>query len=186
MTQVIDARKPNSQHVYQYLHTRKEGYSDGALSPGLQLKDKWLPYTIGSVLDLGCGKGDVPDYLYCAGFNALGVDWANIREDQHVHDITKPLLMAAAWDTITCFDVLEHIAGPDLPGVFENLARCRQRAIISIHNGHTMDMPGVELHVTRQPFSWWMEWLTKYFSTFERIVISDIQELYICTPKEDR
>lgn len=132
-----------------------------------------------AVLDLGCaGGGFVKDCLD-RGWQAVGLEgsdyckmrkrfeWATIPGSLFTCDITKPFtVMDSAgahaprqicFDIVTTWEVLEHIAEPDLPQLADNVRRHLRPDglfVVSIRpfGGEIL---GVEHHQTVQPQPWW-------------------------------
>jgi hypothetical protein len=77
-------------------------------------------YKLSNVLDIGCGRGIVTSYLYSAGIKISGVDPGNSsRVDKTsltIHYNTDATALReelrASIETISLFDVIEHIAEP--------------------------------------------------------------------------
>ena len=129
------------------------------------------------VLDIGCSGGGFVKSLVDAGVEAYGIEgsdhsrrtkraeWATIPERLFTADITRPFLLVGLaddeprqFDVITAWEVLEHIAEPDLAGVFANIRahlRPTGRLIVSISPNDDI-FEGVNLHQTVRPFEWWV------------------------------
>ena len=169
---------------YEMLHKRPGGYSNGTHSPGLTLLPQFRSWITPPVLDLGCGCGDVVFKLRKEGFEVDGVDWADLGNGMIVSDIRDLSVgeLSTHFKTVLCLDVLEHVDVFDLGLVITNLLSFDNQ-IISVHNGHTEDYPGVELHVTRRPFSWWEELFNSQFKILERKPQGDEQVLYLMKPR---
>jgi len=139
-----------------------------------------------TILDLGCsGGGFVRDCLNdgCLAVGLEGSDysqkrrraeWAVIPEYLFVCDVTAPFEIkiqmgetAASqhleFDVVTSWELLEHIAEPDLPILADNVRRHMKPGglwimSVSPHN----DKPGaVELHQTIRPREWWIDQFAK-------------------------
>jgi cyclopropane fatty-acyl-phospholipid synthase-like methyltransferase len=130
------------------------------------------------VLDLGCSGGGFVRSLRDQGIDAYGIEgsdrsrrikraeWATIPERLFTADVTRPFRLVGngddsepqCFDVITAWEVLEHIAEPDLAGVFANIRQhlsVSGRLIVSISpNDDFFD--GVNLHQTVRPFEWWV------------------------------
>lgn len=116
----------------------------------------------GSLLDVGAGRGAMIAIAREVGYDALGVEVVLDLCRAHGH------LCAPAWnmpiasgyfDTVTCFDVLEHLLPDDVPAALREFARVAGRRIlieVSCRPSNWRDAVG-QLHMTI-----WTpdEWLT--------------------------
>jgi 2-polyprenyl-3-methyl-5-hydroxy-6-metoxy-1,4-benzoquinol methylase len=67
------------------------------------------------VLDYGCGHGEFVAVCRTLGLDAHGIDWAVDRREHglvHIHPSLDALRGSAAFDAVTLFEVLEHLAEP--------------------------------------------------------------------------
>ncbi len=77
-----------------------------------------FPYT-GCVIDLGCGNSPYKEDILEFADMYIGVDWKNSFHDQSKVDIFANIggylpFRDAYADTITCFQVMEHLPEPDI------------------------------------------------------------------------
>ena len=83
-----------------------------------------LPRPLGRVLDVGCGEGGVARELRAAGASTVAGIEINRQAAAMAADAVDELvvgpvelslerLTSGPWDTICCYDVLEHLADPD-------------------------------------------------------------------------
>ena len=101
-----------------------------------------LPRPLGRTLDVGCGAGEVGRGLRAAGADAVvGIEIdpeaaehaAQTLDEVVVGPVEEALgQLPGPWDTICCYDVLEHLVDP-----YEVLSRLRAVAA-----------PGARLHVS--------------------------------------
>jgi 2-polyprenyl-3-methyl-5-hydroxy-6-metoxy-1,4-benzoquinol methylase len=104
-----------------------------------------LPRPLGNVLDVGCGEGGVAEGLRAAGATRLtGIELdsraarlAKPRYDEIIQGDAEVVLasLAGPFDTILCYDVLEHLRDP--PAVLHRLCRIageRARLHVSVPN----------------------------------------------------
>jgi SAM-dependent methyltransferase len=128
------------------------------------------------ILDLGCaGGGFVRDCLY-DGRLAVGIEGSDYSAGLgraewlllggrflFTADITHPFEVRAddpasgaplAFDVISLWEVLEHIAEPDLPAVFANIRRHLAPGGLVIASISDEPLPH---HRTRQGLAWWSE-----------------------------
>ncbi len=85
----------------------------------LKYLQKHLP-SFGKILEIGCGKGVVVDYLRQHGVDCYGADLAEVHPIEKVKDyiypgvdaFTLPLEFRDSIETILLLDVIEHIEKP--------------------------------------------------------------------------
>ncbi len=111
----------------------------GELNPGrTALLDEHL---IGPrVLDAGCGGGGYCEYLAQKGFEPVGIDLHDTfletarqrfpRLDFRAADITRLPFPDASFDSVFCFDVLEHV--DDRAALSELIRVCSKRLILAV------------------------------------------------------
>jgi SAM-dependent methyltransferase len=94
-----------------------------------------LKYAGQRILDVGCATGEYVRYLTARGYDAHGLDIFPAKEWEavpgariHQGDIRKLLFADDEFDTITAFEVLEHI--DDLDKAIEELKRVTRKNII--------------------------------------------------------
>jgi len=140
-----------------------------------------------SMMDLGCAGGQtVADFMTLCwrGVGLEGSDFslkhrrANWAELANTHlftcDITKPYQVKrdgqpARFHLITAWEVMEHIATPDLKQVFENVVRHLEPGGYFIASTtETSDIhEGLELHQTRWNNAEWRDYVSKNFPELE-------------------
>jgi 2-polyprenyl-3-methyl-5-hydroxy-6-metoxy-1,4-benzoquinol methylase len=179
----VDAQRRVAFNSPDHIHphgTRR----DNSRNPRFNVKLYWLfqqTKTNLTILDLGCsGGGFVRDCLNdgCLAVGLEGSDyslkrrraeWAVIPEYLFVCDVTAPFEVTMRsgtnsspqrlqFDVVTSWELLEHIAEPDLPTLADNVRHHLKPGglwIMSIAPHH--DKPAAaELHQTVHPKSWWV------------------------------
>jgi len=123
-----------------------------------------------TVLDVGCGKGNLVLWLRRLGIEAYGVDISDYAlENAHEPikrylskaDTTNLPLKDKSFDLVTTFDLLEHIREGDLPQAIKECQRVADRWVLHKIYGTT----GFErrfpvkdpTHVTIKPSRWWQD-----------------------------
>lgn len=146
----------DSEKVYGDGFFRKRGYLRwrAPLVCGT-IAERWA---FDSVMDVGCGNGDL-----VAGFAALGKDSYGLegssaclpyaecpRERVEIHDLRRPIPAEhRRYDLVTCFEVGEHLE-PEFGGVFiDNLCALSDQLVTSISG----DGGRYHLHVHSR--AWW-------------------------------
>jgi ubiquinone/menaquinone biosynthesis C-methylase UbiE len=138
----------------------------------------------GSLLDVGCGRGEVLEMARRLQFFPVwGVDPVGYLCDEKrkivqgmAHDIPFD---DKSFDIVTMFDVIEHLLPDDTEQVCRELQRVAKREILlTVHNGSSCHQ-GVELHINRkssyeawfqffkQTFHGTVEWLPRHGSISE-------------------
>ncbi|GBF56656.1 ubiquinone biosynthesis O-methyltransferase [Candidatus Phycosocius bacilliformis] len=128
-------------------------------------------------MDLGCSGGGLALDFTLRGHRGFGVEgsdyskkaqraeWRLLRDSLFTADITRPFHLKnqdqshVLCDVISAWEVMEHIADEDLPGLFENVrAHLKPDGIFvgSIALGPDDDpVTGARYHRTVQPYEWW-------------------------------
>ena len=114
----------------------------------------------GSLLDVGCGRGEMLDIATRVGFAPVrGVDVVPAVIDGErvvrgeVHALPFP---DKAFDVVTMFDVIEHLIPGDDELACRELARVARRHILITANNETSQRAiGEELHINRRPYKEW-------------------------------
>lgn len=141
-------------------------YKDGFFRKRAYLK--WRsPYVCGaiaklwkfeSVMDVGCGGGDL-----VAGFAALGKKATGLECSAAavpyllcdpsavlIHDLQNPLPEGTPRvDLVTCFEVMEHVAPETAGKALDNLCQLSDQLVTSISGAHG------RYHLQVQPRDWW-------------------------------
>lgn len=126
-----------------------------------------------SYLDLGCSGGGLVKDFIDRGHFAVGIEgsdysqkikraeWATIPDNLFTADLTKPFRVTngsdCQFDVISAWEVLEHIAEPDLPQFFANI-RAHLAAggvFLGSISMFSDEHDGTEYHKTIRPFDWW-------------------------------
>ena len=122
----------------------------------------------GSLLDVSTGRGEVLTLAAQHGHGPVqGTEAVDYLCDGHriVHALADSLpFKDATFDTVTMFDVMEHLLPEDTALVCRELARvARRRVLLTIHNG-SHRYRGEELHVNqRASYHAWHEELEQHF-----------------------
>lgn len=120
----------------------------------------------GSLLDVGCGRGEVLRLAMDMGMSPVngtevvpsllgpGVIYAE------VHELPFP---NCSYDHVTCFDVLEHLVREDTELALLELARVARKTVTLTVADYPHVFQGVDLHVNRRPYHEWQQLLTRLF-----------------------
>lgn len=132
---------------------------------------RWLPYITKemrhlecvTVLDYGCGKGDLVRALTDDGFMATGYDPA-VSEFHHRGYVE------GLHDYVACTDVLEHIEYEWIDAVLAEISDTARRGaflVISLRKAQKLLPDGRNAHLIVEPEPWWYIKLETYFSDFD-------------------
>jgi SAM-dependent methyltransferase len=157
--------------------TEVSKYVDAYRAPAYRMGDKrknhvrWaldgLPR--GSLLDVGCGRGETMKMASSLGFSPVrGMEAVPYLCDgeQVVNGLAHAMPFAdRSFDVVTMFDVMEHLVPEDTDAVCKELERVAKRTVLlTVHNGPSK-FGDVELHINRKDsYEAWFEYLTKTFS----------------------
>lgn len=159
-------------------HINPDSTTEGVSRPTLFVQD--CIRVLGShmkILDLGSGAAGLVFEFAMNGVPAVGIDgsdfcrinrvgyWPLLPNNLFTCDITKPFSFVSqgteavtTFDVITMWEVLEHIAEPELAGLFVNIARHLGNEgyfIGSVSIVEYVDSAGSPYHVTLKPRDWW-------------------------------
>ena len=169
--------------MYQEIYDNVEWYGSAKHKrcPGMRLislYETWLHYY---VLDYGCGRGDVVEYLRSKGKNAYGYDIIKPEKDYCFSDFIQVYnKVEPSKASFLCIDVLEHLNKNNIRDVLEYASMFKNQ-IISVHNKSSKcPLTGKELHITKKPFEWWVYELSHYLEIVKVDKIHDNQMLYKC------
>jgi ubiquinone/menaquinone biosynthesis C-methylase UbiE len=126
----------------------------------------------GSLLDVSTGRGEVLEIARMHGFApVIGTEAVEYLcdGDDILHALAHDLPFESdSFDTVTMFDVMEHLLPADTAPVCEELTRvARQRVLLTVHNGPHR-YRGQDLHINRRAsYDAWYEDLCQHFAPFE-------------------
>jgi ubiquinone/menaquinone biosynthesis C-methylase UbiE len=108
--------------------------------------DEVLQLQPSKILEIGVGNSFVTKYLKEKGTNVTTLDIAHdLRPDVSGSVLTLPFINAS-FDTVTCFQVLEHLPYENFSKSLKELARVSQRyVIISLPDATTVYRVNIEL-----------------------------------------
>jgi len=142
-----------------------------------------------SMMDMGCAGGQTVADFMTLGWHGVGIEgsdfslkhrranWAQLANTNlFTSDITKPFQVTldgkpATFHLITAWEVMEHIASPDLPAVFDNVVRHLEPGGYFIASTtETSDIhEGIELHQTQWTNAQWREWVAAKYPQLEYV-----------------
>lgn len=122
----------------------------------------------GSLLDVSTGRGEVLSMAEGHGhYPVQGTEAVAYLCDGErvIHALGHDLPFAdSAFDTVTMFDVMEHLVPSDTVLVCKELKRvAAKRVLLTVHNGPSR-FAGMDLHINRRPsYEAWHEELADHF-----------------------
>jgi ubiquinone/menaquinone biosynthesis C-methylase UbiE len=162
----LDVRRKAEHAKYERAYTESE-YGMGERRMADTLSDlKALPR--GSLLDVGCGRGEVLDQAAQMGFAPVhGVEVVQSLTDGkrvvfgEVHALP---FSSSAFDVATMFDVIEHLIPGDDELACKELARvARKHVLITANNETSQRAIGEELHINRRAYDEWDALFRRWF-----------------------
>ena len=120
---------------------------------------KALPLVEGSstLLDVGCGHNEFAIECRSRGIAATGVDFACPGADIVAPAQSLPFA-DKRYETVTAFDMLEHLRPEEVRSVLRELARVSSRFVFSISYVPSVNkVNGETLHPCVRPEAWWRD-----------------------------
>lgn len=113
-----------------------------------------------TLLDFGCGRGDAyrsPHKVW----HHWGLERANVTLYDPAFNRDNVLPAAGRkFDVVVCSDVLEHVPEAEVDEFIDRLAAYTRHALwasVCCRPAKKKFEDGTNLHVTVQPYSWWLE-----------------------------
>lgn len=118
---------------------------------------------VGSLLDVGTGRGETLSYARTRGFTVQGTEVVPylvkpptiIRAEAHDLPFDDE-----SFDHVTCFDVLEHLLEEDLVPALREFQRVARKTVSVSACPRSHVYKGVELHISARPMEDWHELIT--------------------------
>jgi SAM-dependent methyltransferase len=122
----------------------------------------------GSLLDVGCGRGELLDFAAERGFDPVrGTETVPFLIDgkRVVFAEGHKLPFAdKSFDVVICNDVIEHVLPGDDEMLCRELARvARHHILITANNAPSASHIGEELHINRRPYAEWDALFREWF-----------------------
>jgi hypothetical protein len=136
------------RELNRQMHATKNEYGRGGASRAAMVVDCARRFECVSILDYGCGKGDLAQAIYGL-FDMREYDPAVLGKDGD----------PAPADLIACMDVLEHVEPECVDDTLDHMRALTQKAMVAmIHTGaankHLPD--GRNAHLIQQDERWWL------------------------------
>ena len=145
------------------------------------VKDKFVQYDIGTVLDYGCGGSDwnAPGFenkLSAADFFSL--------KSVYRYEPARNIDERTSVDCVVCFDVLEHIFVSDVAAVLRDIFSHAQKLVIlnvACYDANALLPNGENAHITVRNPHWWKGVLDLISVEFPSVSVD-----LICSPKYNK
>lgn len=118
-----------------------------------------------ALLDVGCGRGETCEMAVDAGYGCVvGTDASDIVTYPPNPPEDYSLICCHAWeqpfqdrefDTVTCFDVLEHLPPDFVAKTIAELGRVANRRLLMTAAWKPDIRDGVDLHISARPIDEW-------------------------------
>lgn len=119
-----------------------------------------------SLLDVGCGRGEILDYCSSLGFQMVrgveAVPYLAEREDVVLGDCLALPFDAGSFDHVTMFDVIEHLLPGDDKIAIEELCRVAKTSVLFTIANNPSTKKGVQLHINLKDFNVWDELIREW------------------------
>lgn len=133
----------------------------------------------GSIIDFGCGTGDILSPFEKKGIAVLGIDGSKSNKKHSkinqsnflvfdLRDIYKP---KKSYDICFCFEVAEHIAEKYSDGLILSLTQASSIILFTA----SPSLGGVD-HINVHPLEWWINKFQKYDFEFNHSLTSTLKE----------
>lgn len=161
-------RRAHELKKYRYLARNNPSY--GASCHGRDAIDlimKWQPKR---VLDCGCGRNGFKDLMKPHGVEVVGVDNAFPEADVSAPIYALPF-QDGSFDTVTAFDVLEHVLPEDVDVSLAEMARVAKGGKFCLSIAYTPSktlVGGENLHPTVRNETWWLRRLRPFVRTLDK------------------
>lgn len=114
----------------------------------------------GSLLDVGCGRGEALTFAEAAGHRPLmGTEVVpTLLGERAVYAEAHDLPFAdGEFDHVTCWDVLEHLTEPDIRPALREMWRVAGRTVTASASERKDVRNGRDLHISRRPAAEWLQ-----------------------------
>lgn len=123
----------------------------------------------GSLLDIGCGRGEMLRYAASIGFKPVQgvevvpelIDGSMVVKGE-AHALPFP---DKSFDVVTLWDVIEHLMPGDDEAVCREMARVARRYVLLTANNKPSTLKdGTDLHINKRPYPSWDALFKQWFS----------------------
>lgn len=112
-----------------------------------------------SMLDIGCGRGEMLDYAKSIGFDSVrGIETVDELVENPLVDYGLAHNLPAqssSYDVVTMFDVMEHLIEEDCYQAIDEMLRvATSHIVVSISNKPSI-VHGIDVHITKKRYDEW-------------------------------
>jgi 2-polyprenyl-3-methyl-5-hydroxy-6-metoxy-1,4-benzoquinol methylase len=159
---------------YKILHKNKESYGNGNANASALYAQFFGKNNIKSVLDFGCGKGNLVNKLKGMGYECDGYD-PSIEQYRDFPD--------KKYDCVISNDVFEHLEETNIVDEFNLIKKTEAKFLyFIIHTKKASNVlpDGQNCHTIVRPKEWWKETIERHFSEFYDFVsVEDYSKYHI-------
>ena len=163
--------------LYQEYYKKNHSYERN-LTPMYRLINTLINFKCKSLLDYGCGKGNLAELFLIK--NSLKIYKYDPAIDEY-----KTIENNLKVDVITNCDVMEHIPETEIDNVLKQMASISDNIFFNIYlkEAKTILPNGENAHCTVKPSKWWINKIKKYFKEVNIIQTSYKNSVSIITWK---
>ncbi len=110
-----------------------------------------------TLLDVGAGRGETVNYALSRGLTAFGIEIVPELCNDHILNAPITDIPFDHVETVTCYDVLEHIPPNELEKGLDELFRVAKKQIYCTVSGNEATRGDDTLHLSIHPVEWWVD-----------------------------
>lgn len=141
---------------YEEIYKTRSDYKRD-LEPMYENITAFLTFKPNSVLDYGCGRGNLAD-LFAKNYGS------NIyKYDPAIAEFSE--FPTGNYELAVNTDVLEHVPEEEIDGIIKNIRALCQNAFFNVHLSHASEIlsNGENAHCTIKPPHWWLQKVKRHF-----------------------
>jgi SAM-dependent methyltransferase len=154
---VVRARSATRPSLYTPAWQETRRWSDDGAARCLDLA--WQAVGVpGSLLDVGCGRGQLVTKAAARGIDAIGVDLSYAETDGPLRhaDLRVPVDLDRTFDLVLCWEVAEHLPAEAAETLCDTLLRHVTPGGILLFTAATPGQGG-DAHINEQPATYWRQ-----------------------------
>jgi len=146
--------------LYKLLHSKDVEYGNSGISYLPEIVEFIGECDAHTVLDFGCGKGTLVSALCISDVTVHGYDPAIVGNE---------VIPLSSYDLVISTDVLEHLHGSEIDGIFEEMLQLRPKNMYHVvcHRLASQILPdGTNAHKTVESPVWWERRFKEFFGDY--------------------